>query len=145
MTPLPITAASITSIHHDIEDIRQQQVGAGRHHAVLFAENVDQFLGGAGDLDLGVVLAVLVVNGEHLAVEHDLDIAVAAGAGGAKLVRAAQLHLPGTGELDFLQVVGDHLDVGIVGYRQGLLAGNVVRHALDELFSVVTLSASLRC
>ena len=84
----------------------------------------------------------------RLAIEHDFDVPVAAGAGGAELVRAAQLHLTGTGELDFLQSGGNYLDIGIVSHRQGrerlhLVAGLHFLDVVEVVGSFCTPLATL--
>jgi hypothetical protein len=110
---------------------------------VLVAQNVNELIGCPCSFDLGVVLGILVVYGDDLAVEHNFDVAVATRARGAKLVRTAQLHLSGTGELDFLQSRRDYLDIGVVGDRYRFLARYIVRHPLENLPRAVFLSIGM--
>ena len=85
----------------------------------------------------------LLVHGKQLVVVHDLDVAIAAGAGGVELVRAAQLHLAGAGELDFLQARGDDLDVGTRRSRPVFSGWRRRCHCLQRSFSASPLSAWL--
>src|SRR5260370_20795491 len=59
--------------------------------------------------------ASAVVHGRRLAVEDEFDVGITPGPGGAESGRALDEHRARRGELDFLQVRGDDLDVGVIG------------------------------
>ena len=62
--------------------VRRSRVDLAAYH---------ELINRAGSLDLCEGVAVLVIHGKHLAVEHDLHVRIAAGASGPQLVGAAQL------------------------------------------------------
>src|SRR5262245_13754725 len=103
ITPCPVLGV------HDVGrqfvvDARQQEVCPRHLDVVLVADPVDELVDRAGRVGLGKRVEVLAEQRDSLAVEHQIDVCVAAGSGDPDLVRTAQQHLAGTGELDLLQL-----------------------------------------
>ena len=122
--------------HQRVVDIRQQQVGAGHGPLVFVPQLVDQMVDRAGRIDLGIEIGVLAEQRQRLAVEDQLDIGKTAGARGAELVGPAEIDRAGTRQQEFLVILGDDLEIGVVAERYGLLRRQIVGHRLEQALGV---------
>src|SRR5207344_496704 len=82
-----------------LEDVAEQEVRAGQSHS-LSAQRLYQLIDRAGRVHLDILLEVLAENAHRLAVEKELDVGVAPGAGYVDLVGSLQEQRPGVVELD---------------------------------------------
>jgi hypothetical protein len=80
--------------HHHVEWLREKEISTWCGDPVLISQRINELINRAGSLDLCEGVAVLVIHGKHLAVEHDLHVRIAAGASGPQLVGALNCNLP---------------------------------------------------
>ncbi|MCY1175362.1 hypothetical protein D9M73_155970 [compost metagenome] len=84
-------------------------------------------------LDLHVGVGVLAEQGRGLAVEEHFHVGEAAMARGVELVRAGEGDVAGVGQGEFLVILGDDFEIGVVAERQRLLRRQEVGHLFQQV------------
>ena len=93
--------------------IAQKQVGARHRCARLRLKRIDELIYRAGCIGLDIEFDIVAIKRKRLAVIDQFDVGISAGAPDPQLVRPIEAHLPGTGELDFLKLRCDDLDIAV--------------------------------
>ena len=75
-------------VHHLIIGVGQKEIGARHVDRIFVSQEIDKLIDGAGGVGLNIGVHVLAEDRDRCAVENELDIGIAAGAGGVELVGA---------------------------------------------------------
>ena len=102
-------------------------------------QGFDQLIHGARSIELRIAIYVLTVNANGFTIKEQRHIRIAANPVGSQLVWAAQQHLSGVSELNFLKLRGDDFNITIKCEFDGFLAAQIVGHILENGLCIAPL------